>query len=183
MPIMVKLFMFIKGEQNMKIFKGFIATVMLCCMAFIMVGCGGVSVNIALGTYDVEAGTFTANTSTAGYTLERNGYSLVLKGTIPYVESTLGINAGNIVVVRFDPIATITPDTETAISTTNRQDPEADGWNTYGQEALETDGSLVWITGVSKENNVQIKIKWNADYAEEIYTLTVDSTATLATAP
>ena len=167
----------------MKIFKGLIASIMLCCMAFVMVGCGGVSVNIALGTYDVEAQTFTPTTSTAEYTLERSGYSLVLKGTIPYLESTLGINAGNIVSIRFDPVATLTPDDQTSISTTNRQDEEADGWNTYGQEALESDGSIVWVTGVSKTNNVQIKIKWNADYAEEIFTLTVDSTATLATAP
>ena len=166
----------------MKIFKGLIASMMLCCMAIIMIGCGGVSVDIALGTYDVGAATFTPNPTTAAYTLERNGYSLVLKGTIPYSESVLGIDAGNIVAIRFNPTTAITPDSETSISTTNRQDTEADGWNTYDQSALESDGSLVWVTGVNKLYNVQIKIKWNANYAEEIYTLTVDSTATLATA-
>ncbi|MDD4815665.1 MAG: hypothetical protein PHQ62_00810 [Clostridia bacterium] len=166
----------------MKIFKGLIASIMLCLMAVVMVGCGGVNVNIAVGTYDVEDATFTPNTTTAGYTLERSGYSLVLKGTIPYSESVLGINAGNIVAIRFAPVGTITPDAQTAISTTNRQDESAEGWNTYGQEALEEDGTLVWVTAVSKLNNVQIKIKWNANYAEETYTLTVHSTATLATA-
>jgi len=165
----------------MKFVKNSIVALILLCMGFVLVGCGEPQVNIALGVYDENAATFTENTSMASYTLEQSGNTLILKGTVPYSESALGINAGNIIAIKFTPTATLTPDDTTSIKTTNSQDPEANGWNVYDQSALEADGSLIWVTAVSKTADVQIKIKWNTNYDEVTYTLSVDESATLAT--
>lgn len=166
----------------MKFLKNAALSFALCCAVFAFTACGVPATTITLGVYDENAATFTSTTSTSGYTLEVSGTNLVLKGTIPYVAGVLGIDAGNIVAIKFKTVDTFTPDSSTSIQTTNRQDPAADGWNTYDQSALEADGSLIWVTGVSKDNNVQIKIVWNANTPEVIYTLTVDTTATMATA-
>ena len=94
----------------------------------------------------------------------------------------MGIEAGNIIALRFEPTTEITPDEQTKIQTTNNQDEESGGWNEYDQTALEEDGSLIWVTSVNKAESVQIKIKWNKDFEEVTYTLSVDQTATLSTA-
>lgn len=166
----------------MKLFKNLIVTLSIFCTMFAFSACGAPATTITLGVYNATAETFTPTTTASGYTLEVNGTDLVLKGTIPYVESTLGIDAGNIVALKLKTVDTFTPDDSTSIQTTNRQDTEAEGWNTYDQSALEADGSIIWVTGVSKEADVQIKIVWNANTAEVIYTLTVDDSAVLATA-
>lgn len=163
----------------MKILKILTASVLTFCCAFVVVGCGAPSTEITLGTYNPTNSTFTANGENSAYTLTQDGNTLILKGQIPYSESILGVNAGNIVAIKFKPTESITPDDETSIKTTNSQDESANGWNTYDKTALETDGSLIWVTSVSKEEDVQIKIKWNKDFEEQTFTLTVDETATL----
>lgn len=153
---------------------------LLCFLAICLFGCGTPATTITLGTYNEDNSTFTANTTASDYSLTVSGTNLSLDGTIPYSESTLGIPAGNIVALRFVLKDAITPDDGTSIKTTNR-DKES-GWNVYDKTALEADGSLIWVTRVSKQDDVQIKIKWNSNTEEVIYTLTLSNTATLATA-
>ena len=166
----------------MKIIKLFSAGLMAVCCAFLVVGCGAAETKVTLGTYDAANSTFTALQENAGYNLEQSGNKLVLKGEIPYSNGVLGIEAGNIIALRFEPTTEITPDEQTKIQTTNNQDEESGGWNEYDQTALEEDGSLIWVTSVNKTESVQIKIKWNKDFEEVTYTLSVDQTATLSTA-
>lgn len=167
----------------MKIIKAFAIALLVGLSAIGLMACGATAEKVTLGTYNSEDSTFTPLASGAEYSLTQNGYNLVLKGTVPYSESVEGIEAGNIIAIKFTPPTGITVGGEEAyVKSTNRELGE-DGWNEYGEEAFETDGSLVWLTSVSKEKNVQIKIKWNATTAEVTYTLTVDSTATLQGAP
>ena len=160
--------------------KRILGFVLLIFASVGLLACGGNEM-VTLGTYDATEKTFTPLQSTAGYSLTQNGNTLTLSGTIPFVEGVLGIEAGNIVAIRFTPPAGTTVGGEDAsVRTTNRESGE-DAWNEYGEEAFEEDGSLIWITKVSKEDDVQIKIKWNANTAETTYTLTVADSATLAT--
>ena len=165
----------------MKILKLLTGSLLALCCAFFVVGCGTPETTITLGSYNEANSTFTANTSNSNYSLEQKGNTLVLKGTIPYSDGTLGIDSGNIVAIKFKPTNNITPDETTSIKTTNNQETNTNGWNSYDKNSLENDGSIIWVTSVSKDNDVQIKIKWNKDFEEITYTLTVDETATLAT--
>lgn len=142
-----------------------------------MVGCGEMQVDVQIGRYSAQ--TFTAVTSQSSYSLEKNGNNLTVKGTVPYSESVLGISAGNIVALKFTPSQEYTPDEETSIKTTNAQ---TNGWNEYDKDALEADGSVIWVTSVAKNKTVQLKIKWNKDFPEITYTLMVDNNASLQTA-
>lgn len=161
----------------MKAIKSFSLVVMLAVCGIFLAACGEVKTDIQLGTY--SGNTFTQVTD-ADYALEVNGTNLKLTGDIPYSASVAGVEAGNIVAIRFVPETELTADDETSIKTTNRQ--KESGWNEYDKTALESDGSIVWVTSVSKENSVQIKIKWNKDTPETTYTLTVADNATLLTA-
>lgn len=162
----------------MRILKSFSLALVAGLAVIGLVACGNTAENVTLGTYNSSSSTFTPITEDAEYSLTQNGYNLVLKGTIPYSESVLGIEAGNIVTIRFTPPSGTTVGGEEAyVKTTNRQ--EESGWNEYDETAFEEDGSLVWVTSVSKENDVQIKIKWNATSSEVTYTLSVDDTATM----
>ena len=140
--------------------------------------CGQNDVRVTLGTYSEANQTFTPVTE--GYTLTVSGTTFTLKGDIPYSQGIIGLEDGNIVAIKIMPTTAIEPDAGTSIQTTNRQSQE--GWNTYGQEALEQDGSIIWVTSVTKDEDVQIKIKWNSEATEKTYTLKVDESATLATA-
>ena len=166
----------------MKIVKTFALMLVFGMVTAGLVACGNTEEKATLGTYNSSNQTFTALTSDAEYSLTQDGYNLVLKGTIPYSESVLGIEAGNIVAIRFTAPSGVTVGGDEAyVKTTNRQDEG--GWNEYDETAFEEDGSLVWVTSVSKENDVQVKIKWNANTAEVTYTLSVDDSATLSQAP
>ncbi len=166
----------------MRILKSFSLALVVGIAVTSLIACGNPAEKVTLGTYNSSNQTFTPITEEAEYSLTQNGYNLVLKGTIPYSETVLGIEAGNIVAIRFTPPSGLTVGGEDAyVKTTNRQDES--GWNEYDETAFEEDGSLVWITSVSKENNVQVKIKWNSTSAEVTYTLSVDSSATLEQAP
>lgn len=165
----------------MKKAKSVISICLLACTAFFCVACGNIpETTITLGQYNAGSQTFTPTTTSSQYSLTVNGNTLTLKGTIPYSSGVLGIQDGNIIAIKFKPTQELTPDESTSIKTTNKQ--STDGWNTYDKSALETDGSLIWVTSVNKTNNVQIKIKWNKDFDEATYTLIVDSSATLSTA-
>ena len=158
----------------MKIVKTFALMLVFGVATAGLVACGNTAEKATLGTYNSSNQTFTALTSDAEYSLTQDGYNLVLKG--------LGIEAGNIVAIRFTAPSGVTVGGDEAyVKTTNRQDEG--GWNEYDETAFEEDGSLVWVTSVSKENDVQVKIKWNANTAEVTYTLSVDDSATLSQAP
>lgn len=160
--------------------KIFSLALMFVMSAFIFIGCGTTGETVTLGVYNPTSKTFTALESDAAYSLDQNCYDLTLKGTIPHSASMLGIKEGNIVAIRFTaPTGTTVGGEEAYVKTTNRQDASANGWNAYGEEAFEKDGSLVWVTSVSKDNPVQIKIKWNASVAEVVYTLKVAADAEL----
>lgn len=156
------------------------AGVFLCaiCVCFACVACGQSDVKVTLGTYSEENQTFTPVTS--GYALSVSGTTFTLKGEIPYSQGMMGLEDGNIVAIKIMPTTEVPPDAGTSIQTTNRQTQE--GWNTYGQEALEQDGSIIWVTSVSKDDDMQIKIKWNSETPEKTFTLVVDDNATLLTA-
>ena len=162
----------------MKFFKSVALAICAFCVAFACVACGQSDVRVTLGTYSEANQTFTPVTE--GYSLSVSGTTFTLKGEIPYSEGTLGLEAGNIVAIKIMPTTEKQPDSGTSIQTTNRQSQE--GWNTYGQEALEQDGSIIWVTSVTKDEDAQIKIKWNSESEEKTYTLKVDNSATLATA-
>ena len=163
----------------MKTLKTFIVTLLLGCVTVGLVACGAGEM-VTLGTYNATNKTFTALPTDADYSLVQNGYNLKLQGTIPYSDTILEIEAGNIVAIKFTAPTGVTVGGEGAyVKTTNRQTTE--GWNEYGEEAFEDDGSLIWVTSVNKENSVQIKIKWNEATSEVVYTLTVDSNAVLET--
>lgn len=166
----------------MKKFKSLFLCGVALAVALTFSACGNPKETVTLGSYNSTSQTFTALGQNAEYSLEQNGYTLTLKGKIPYSESILGIDAGNIVAVRFVAPEGTDIDGEASVQTTNRQDASANGWNTYGEEAFEADGSLIWVTSVKKDADVQIKIKWNKDTAEVTYTLRVDTNAEMLTA-
>ena len=156
-----------------------ICLAVLAICSICLFACGGNEM-ITLGTYDATTETFTPLGMNPAYTLTQNGNTLTLSGTIPYSQGVLGLTDGNIVAIRFAPPSGVTVGGDDAsVSTTNRESGQ-NGWNEYGEEAFEEDGSLIWVTKVSKTDDVQIKIKWNATTAEETYTLKIDPNATLA---
>jgi len=172
----------------MKQFKTLVCGVLVLCCSFLCFGCGPITTNITLGTYEInmaEEGTFTPLPSGAGYSLKIENTNLILKGTIPYSEELIigeeTLSAGHIIAIRFKPSSTIVLDDETSFKTTKLDN--AEDWNEYGKDNVESDGSIVWLTKVSKESDVQIKIKWNKDFEEVTYTLSVDETATLTEMP
>ena len=163
----------------MKKVNSYAVALMMMVMCALCVACGSEGNTIILGTYNETNSTFTEVPSSLGYSIEVDGETITLNGTIPYSAGVLGIQAGNIVAIKIIPNATYEADDETYVKTTNRNDPS--GWNTYDKTAIEEDGSVIWVTSVSKENTVQIKIKWNEDAEEITYTLEVDDSATLNT--
>lgn len=171
----------------MKLFKTLACGALVLCCSFLCFGCGPITTSITLGTYaqavaPAEGGTFTPLASGAKYSLEIKGTNLILKGTVPYSdELEIGeetLPAGHIVAIRFKPSGTITLDDETSFRTT---DPINVGdWIQHDKENVESDGSVVWLTNVFDDESVQIiKIKWNKDFDEVMYTLSVDESATL----
>ena len=165
--------------RNIKIFGA--TFVLALASVFMLVACG-TNEMVKLGTYNAQNSTFTPLTSTAEYSLKQDGYNLVLEGKIPYVESVLGIEAGNIVAIRFVAPSGVTAGGDEAyIKTSNTN--KTGGWNEYGEDAFEEDGSVIWVTKVSKEDDAQIKIKWNETTAEVTYTLSVKDDATMEAAP
>lgn len=162
----------------MKIYRMLTCFVLAVFCTFLCFGCGGITTNITLGVYDPTGeGTFTALTGDEGYSLIVNGTNLILEGNIPYSELTIEDEpiAGNIVAIRFKPSGVINSDDETSFQTSNGEG----GWDTHGEEFIEDDGSIVWIVSVAEGEDYQIKIKWNANYTEVTYTLTLDDEATL----
>lgn len=173
----------------MKIFKTLVCGAMVLCCSFLCFGCGPITTSVTLGTYEAdpeEGGTFRPLLSSEDYSLKINGTNLILEGTVPYSdEMTVGdvtLEAGHIVAIRFKPSSPITLDDETVFKTPN---PESEGqWISHNKTKVETDGSIIWITNVFKDESVQIiKIKWNKDFTEVTYTLSVDEEADLEDAP
>ena len=161
----------------MKVLKTTMVALLLSLVTVGLVACGAGEM-VTLGTYNATNKTFTALPTDADYSLVQNGYDLKLQGTIPYSDTTLEIEAGNIVAIKFTaPVGVEVGGEGAYVKTTNRQTTE--GWNEYGEEAFEEDGSLIWVTSVSKENSVQVKIKWNESSNIVVYPLTVDSGAVL----
>lgn len=156
-----------------------IKSVLICCMLFVVsafaLACGAPEIHVALGQYNPASQTFVEGVT--GYSLIVKQNTMTITGTVPYSESVIGVPAGHIVTLRITPAQAKTPDAGTSIKTTNAQVPS--GWNTYDQSALEADGSLIWITTVAKEHDVQIKIKWNAADTEKTYVLRVANDAVL----
>lgn len=161
----------------MKLLKRMAVCATLAFVVMACVACGGTPVNISLGTYNEETETFT--TVTSGYSITVTGNQITLSGEVPYSEGLLGLDAGNIVALKFTPTTSLTPDEETSIQTSNSSNES--GWNTYGQENLESDGSVIWVTAVNTTEEPQIKIKWNAQTQEVTYTLKLADDATLLT--
>lgn len=160
----------------MKLIKTALLAMCATLVVFTCVACGS-SVNITLGTYNETNQTFT--TGVTGYKIAVSGNTITLSGDIPYSQGILGLPAGNIVAIKFKPTQTFTPDEQTSIKTSNSTSQE--GWNTYGQENIESDGSVIWVTAVNTTDNAQIKIKWNAETEEVTYTLVVAENANLLT--
>ncbi|MDD3397744.1 MAG: hypothetical protein PHR96_04340 [Clostridia bacterium] len=162
----------------MKIYKLLTCFVMAICCTFLCFGCGAITTNVTLGVYaPAGEGTFTPLTGEEDYSLTTDGYNLTLEGSIPYLTLTIDDvpEAGNIVAIRFKPSSTVTPDATTSFETR-----EGEGvWAEHGEEFLEADGSIIWIVSVTQDVDYQIKIKWNTNFAEVTYTLTVDADATL----
>lgn len=170
----------------MKIFKTLLCSALAVLCSVLCFGCGTVTTNVTLGTYQQETvpgegGTFTPLLNEEKYSLRIDGTNLILEGVIPYSEAiTIGedtLSAGNIVAIRFKPSSAITLDDDTKFQTTNADEPG--GFKEHDKDKVETDGSIIWITSVSKNVSVQIKIRWNANFDEVAYILTVDEGATL----
>lgn len=141
---------------------------------------GDLKLTTKTGSYNSSTSTWTDGGTT--YSLDRNGNTYIVRGTVPYEQAdvVLGLQAGNRISIKLAE-AGITAKTQlpsgTIVKVTNSG--AAGGYNEYTKDAFETDGSLILVTNVSKAKPIEVIVTWETGKTKT-YTFDLGA-ATLAT--